>query len=62
MTNTTLRAAALLILHVLWQPQARAADATAPQFKDELSKQEQIYQSRGEKVPDGYVIDRSLLS
>ncbi|MCE9640256.1 MAG: hypothetical protein K8S22_08960 [Betaproteobacteria bacterium] len=62
MTNTTLRAAALLILHVLWLPQARAADATAPQFKDELSKQEQIYQSRGEKVPDGYVIDRSLLS
>ena len=62
MTNTTLRAAALLILHVLWQPQARAAEATAPQFKDELSKQEQIYQSRGEKVPDGYVIDRSLLS
>ena len=62
MKNTWMRTAVLLILYALWLQPTRAADTGTPQFKEELSKQEQIYQSRGEKVPDGYVIDRSLLS
>jgi SAM-dependent methyltransferase len=37
---------------------AQSADNTP--FKDELSKQESIYQTKGEHVPAGYSIDRSL--
>ncbi|MBY0271165.1 MAG: hypothetical protein K2X06_14945 [Burkholderiales bacterium] len=37
-------------------------NAAAPAFSDEVSKQAGIYQSRGEKVPGGYVTDRSLLA
>lgn len=33
-----------------------------PSLDEEFSKQSQIYQSRGKDVPEGYVIDRSLLS
>jgi hypothetical protein len=55
-------ASALLISQVLWAVQSRAADPVAPQFKEELLKQEQIYQGRGEQRLEGYVIDRSLLS
>lgn len=33
-----------------------------PKFSEEISKQDGIYQSRGITVPEGYVIDRSLLS
>jgi hypothetical protein len=33
-----------------------------PKFKEEFSKQEGIYKSQGESVPQGYVIDRSLLA
>ena len=52
----------LLVLPALWPGQSFAADPAVPQFKEELSKQQQIYQSRGEQTPEGYVIDRSLLS
>jgi hypothetical protein len=31
-------------------------------FNDEISKQQEIYNSGGQKVPEGYVIGRSLLS
>lgn len=41
---------------------AHAADSVTPGFADEIAKQEAIYKSRGAQVPDGYVIDRSLLS
>lgn len=37
-------------------------NAAAPAFSEEVSKQANIYQSRGEKVPGGYVTDRSLLA
>lgn len=39
-----------------------AASAETTQFQDELSRQTEIYRSRGEEVPEGYVIGRSLLS
>lgn len=41
---------------------ARAADVGSVALVEELAKQEAIYKSRGEQVPEGYVIDRSLLS
>lgn len=33
-----------------------------PAFKEEVLKQEKIYQTSGENIPSGYVIDRSLLA
>ena len=62
MRNNSIPIAALLVLQTLWLGNSFAADAGAPQFSEELSKQEQIYKSRGEQRPEGYVIDRSLLS
>lgn len=50
------------MLHGQWLENSVAAQPADSKFQEELSKQEQIYQSRGEKTPDGYVIDRSLLS
>src|SRR5688572_4705714 len=43
-------------------PSATPEAPRRPSFAEELSKQSQIYQSKGEDVPEGYVIDRSLLS
>ena len=43
-------------------PNATPEAPHRPSFAEELSKQLQIYQSKGEEVPEGYVIDRSLLS
>jgi hypothetical protein len=41
---------------------AHAAATSDAAFSDEVSKQTRIYQSRGAEVPEGYVVDRSLLS
>lgn len=62
MKNTAIRIAVLLILQTLWMGNSYSGDPGRPKFAEELSKQEQIYQSRGDQVPEGYVIDRSLLS
>ena len=62
MKLTPMRVVVLLVLPCWWLGLSHAAEPAAPQFKEEFSKQEQIYQSRGEQTPDGYVIDRSLLS
>lgn len=43
-----------------WAVPSRAADPGA--FEKEVAKQESVYQSRGENVPAGYVVDRSLLA
>lgn len=51
--------AATLILQALCALPAAAAEK---QFREEDSRQTEIYQSRGQNVPQGYVIDRSLLS
>jgi SAM-dependent methyltransferase len=40
---------------------SRAAEGPA-KFSDEVSKQAEIYNSAGQKVPEGYVVGRSLLS
>lgn len=51
----------LLPLMLLLALPARAAEALA-RLDGELARQEQIYRSRGDAVPAGYVTDRSLLS
>ncbi len=54
--------ATLIILKLLFAGSASAAQTDAPKFDAELSKQQQIYLSRGEQRPEGYVIDRTLES
>jgi len=54
--------AALAALLVLAPAVVRAQTAARPQFADESAKQEDIYRSRGAKVPGGYVTGRSLAS
>jgi hypothetical protein len=54
-------AVALLVLAPL-PGDARAQGAVAPKLKEQISIQEGIYRSRGEEVPEGYVIGRSLLA
>ena len=58
MKNTGL--VVLLLLQNLWLGNSHAQDPGNPGFKEEASKQESIYRSQGDKVPEGYVIDRSL--
>jgi hypothetical protein len=41
---------------------AQSASAAVPAFSDETSRQEAIYRTRGENVPAGYVVDRSLIA
>ena len=57
----TLRITALL-LQVLCAPLASADEGAKTLPAEEFVKQDAIYQSRGENRPEGYVINRSLLS
>jgi hypothetical protein len=50
----------LLALQILGVAPARSAEPGA--LEKEVAKQEAVYQSRGESVPAGYVVDRSLLA
>jgi len=61
-TVNSLRITSLLLLQMLCVQQLSAAEQVNPISGEELTKQTQIYQSRGEERPDGYVINRSLLS
>jgi SAM-dependent methyltransferase len=60
--NTGLHIVILFVLQTLWLGTAYSQLVGIPKYKEEVSKQEGIYQSRGEKTPEGYVIDRSLLA
>ena len=51
-----------LIFQVLCLEASHPADPNRSQINEEVSKQEGIYQSQGDQVPEGYVIDRALLS
>ena len=62
MTNIGMRAVVVLLLSTVWVAPSRAADPDRAKLDAEALKQEGIYKSRGEDVPQGYVIDRSLLS
>jgi hypothetical protein len=57
--QTAIGAVIALVLMLCATP-SRAADSGA--FEKEAAKQDAIYQSRGENVPVGYVVDRSLLA
>lgn len=52
----------VLVLLPLFVQTARAQTPGSPVFKEELAKQANIYSSKGQDVPEGYVIGRSLLS
>ncbi len=70
MALNRLYALAVLASHTLLAATAFAAegasavttDGAPPVFAEELTKQRNIYQSRGSATPSGYVSDRSLLS
>jgi hypothetical protein len=57
-----IRMYAVLLLSPPFWPLSCAAAADLRPPDAETVKQEAIYQSRGENVPSGYVVDRSLLS
>jgi len=61
-TNSGMTLAALVLLQMLWVGSAHSQPVPGPGIKEEMTRQEAIYSSRGEQVPEGYVIDRSLLS
>ena len=53
----------MLLLEALVAGTSYAQQPAPPRdFRDEVSKQTEIYNSAGQKVPEGYVIGRSLLS
>jgi SAM-dependent methyltransferase len=62
MKITEIRIIALLILQTLCLGTSVAAEPASPPLNEEIAKQEMIYRSQGDQVPDGYIIDRSLLS
>lgn len=62
MRKTAIPIIVLLVLQALWLETSRAGDPGRPEFNEEFAKQEEIYHSRGEQVPEGYVTGRSLLS
>ena len=52
----------LLVVPILWSGAAYSQQPASAAPEPEEKKQEAIYQSRGETVPSGYVVDRSLAS
>lgn len=62
LNSLSIRIGVLLLLQSLWLPAAHSQQPGGSAFEDEARKQEAIYQSRGESVPAGYVVDRSLIS
>ncbi len=60
LSNRRLQRSFLLVLHMMWLGLAQAQTPAKPAFREEMSKQEGIYQSKGEERPAGYTIERSL--
>ncbi len=56
------RLAALIVLHALWAAPAHAQEQTAARYQYEVTKQEEIYRSKGSEQPEGYVTHRGLTS
>jgi hypothetical protein len=59
---TGIRIIVLLVLQTLWLETSRSQQPDESALEKEVSKQDAIYQSLGEKVPAGYVVGRSLSS
>ena len=55
-----IRIVALIVLQALWPETSHSEGPASPKINEELSKQEAIYRSTGEQVPEGYTVDRSL--
>lgn len=62
LNDNGIRMVFLLVLLTLWSGSAHSQHPGRPAMVEEVSKQEAIYQSPGERLPEGYVIDRSLLA
>ena len=62
LNHTRIRIVALIVLLTPWWENSHSQAPASPTFDKEVSKQDAIYQTRGEKVPEGYVVNRSLLS
>ena len=60
--TTAIRLAVLLVLQTPWLEASRAQAAGSPKLDEQVTIQEGIYRSRGEDVPEGYIVGRSLLS
>lgn len=60
--NTSTCIIALLVVQALWLTPAHSQQPGGSTLTEEAKKQETIYQSRGDSVPSGYVVGRSLLS
>ncbi len=60
MMNVVIRTAALVFVTGLWLTSATAAETDNTKFKEEISKQDNIYRSDGDKTIEGYTVDRSL--
>jgi hypothetical protein len=58
--NTPIRVLVLFLFQAFCAGTAQSQTTDNSLFKDELSRQEQIYHGKGEQRLDGYVIDRGL--
>ncbi len=50
----------MVVAQLLWLQSVHAQAPLNPKIKAEVSKQESIYRSEGDRVPEGYTVDRSL--
>jgi SAM-dependent methyltransferase len=53
---------ALIVLQALWMAPVGSQEQTAARYQYEVSKQQDIYRSKGANVPEGYVTHRGLTS
>ena len=60
MKDTGIRIVVVFVLQALWLGASHSEAPASPKINEELSKQEAIYRSTGEQVPEGYTVDRSL--
>ena len=60
MKNTGIGLVVLLILQTLWLETIHSAEPGSPKIKEEILRQESIIRGEGERVTEGYTIDRSL--
>jgi SAM-dependent methyltransferase len=60
MKNANIGMIVLVLLQALWPSSAHAQSTQNSKIEEEALKQESIYQSKGDKVPEGYVIGRAL--
>jgi hypothetical protein len=62
MIDIAMRLLALLVLQTLAVGAVHSQLPGGTPIHEEVLKQEGVYQSRGEKIPESYVVDRSLLA